>query len=109
LIYIALCDEALNFINKIPIKYNNNIGTEINHIVSPLPSGVITAPKITIAINAYLKFFNQNFVPINPVKERIYIINGSWKASPNAIKNWSTKLTNSFMLKKDKIPKDWPY
>ncbi len=69
--------ETFAFITNIPKRYSNSIGIEINHMVSPLPSGVITAPKITIAISAYLKFFNQNLAPIKPVKDMIYIIRGS--------------------------------
>jgi len=60
-----------------PIVYNNSIGIEINHMVTPLPSGVIKAPNNTINIMAYLKFFIQNLLSIKPVKERIYIIRGS--------------------------------
>ena len=75
------------FIIKIPKKYSNNIGIEINHMVSPLPSGVMTAPKTTININAYLKFLSQNLLPIKPVNDKIYIINGNWNEIPNAIKN----------------------
>jgi hypothetical protein len=33
-----------------PAKYNAIIGNDTNHIVTPLPSGVITAPKTIIAI-----------------------------------------------------------
>jgi hypothetical protein len=69
--------EIFAFITNIPKRYSNSIGIEINHMVSPLPSGVMTAPKITIAMSAYLKFFNQNLVPIKPVKDMIYIIRGS--------------------------------
>jgi hypothetical protein len=45
--------------------------------VIPLPSGVITAPKIIIIKNAYLKFFTQKSIPTTPVNEIKYIINGS--------------------------------
>ncbi len=65
------------FIIKIPRKYSNNIGIETNHMVRPLPSGVITAPKITISINAYLKFLNQNLLSIKPVNDKTYISNGN--------------------------------
>ena len=78
LFYItALSFEIFALITKIPRRYSNSIGIEINHMVSPLPSGVMTAPKSTIAISAYLKFFIQNLVPIKPVKDMIYIIRGS--------------------------------
>ena len=73
----ALSFEIFDFITNIPKRYSNSIGIEINHMVRPLPSGVITAPKITIDISAYLKFFNQNLDPTKPVKDMIYIIRGS--------------------------------
>jgi hypothetical protein len=65
------------FIIKIPKEYSNNIGIEMNHMVRPLPSGVITAPNIIIKTNAYRKFFNQNRLSIKPVNDKIYIINGN--------------------------------
>jgi hypothetical protein len=60
-----------------PRIYNNIMGMETNHMVRPLPSGVINAPKIIINIKAYLKFFIQNLLSIRPVNDRIYIISGS--------------------------------
>ena len=53
------------------------MGIETNHMVRPLPSGVITAPKITINISAYLKFLNQNLLSIKPVNDKAYISNGN--------------------------------
>lgn len=65
------------FIIRIPKEYSNNIGMEMNHMVRPLPSGVITAPKIIMNINAYLKFLSQNLLSIKPVNDKVYIINGN--------------------------------
>ena len=53
-----------------PATYNVNIGPAINHIVIPLPSGVITAPKITITTIAYRIFFRQNDTSIIPEAEQ---------------------------------------
>ena len=55
-----------------PHIYNAIIGPEINHIVTPLPSGVIAAPTITMATIAYLMLFLQNFASVNPDFERAY-------------------------------------
>lgn len=46
-------------------------------MVNPLPSGVMRAPKITIAIIAYLKFLIQKFNPKIPVNDKKYMIKGS--------------------------------
>ncbi|TVP41647.1 hypothetical protein NARC_10053 [Candidatus Nitrosocosmicus arcticus] len=100
---------TLNFIIAIPIPYNNNIGMEINHIVIPLPSGVITAPKMIIIKSAYLKFFIQNWRLTRPLAERINITSGNWKEIPNAMKNCSTKLMKSEMFRNVRTPIDCPY
>ncbi len=107
--YIIFFLPVCIFIDKIPIRYNTIIGMAINHIVTPLPSGVTKAPKIMIIIKAYLKFFIQKFNPIKPDNERIYIINGNWKEIPNAMKNCKTKLINSFIFRNERTPSDWPY
>lgn len=70
-------DRFLSFIDNIPSIYSSNIGPEMNHMVIPLPSGVITAPKIMIISSAYLKFLNQKSKPTKPAKEIANIINGS--------------------------------
>ena len=54
-----------------------NIDDMINHIVTPLPSGVISAPKITMTIIAYRMFFRQNFASVIPVRLIAYIITGN--------------------------------
>ena len=81
----------------------------MNHMVIPLPSGVIKAPNIIIRIKAYLKFFIQNLLLIKPVSEITYIINGNWNDIPKAIKNCRIKLINSLIFKKERIPIDCPY
>jgi hypothetical protein len=63
--------------SNIPIKYKASIGIEINHIVIPLPSGVIIAPKMIIISKANFKFFIQKFNPTNPLNERKNITSGS--------------------------------
>ena len=60
-----------------PAKYNAIIGNDTNHIVTPLPSGVITAPKTMMAIIAYLKFLLQNLASTNPDRLIAYIMSGS--------------------------------
>lgn len=42
---------------KMPTAYRAIMGSATNHIVTPLPSGVIIAPKTVMIIIAYLKFF----------------------------------------------------
>jgi hypothetical protein len=60
-----------------PIAYRAIIGKAINHIVTPLPSGVIIAPNTEIIISAYLKFFSQNFESVTPLMDNTYIMTGS--------------------------------
>lgn len=60
-----------------PITYRAIMGRATNHIVTPLLSGVITAPKIVMIIIAYLKFFCQNFESVRPPKDSAYINTGS--------------------------------
>jgi len=81
----------------------------MNHIVTPLPSGVITAPKITIITIAYLIFFLQKFESTIPDADIAYITSGSWNENPNANKNCKTKVTKSIMFKKVTSPADSPY
>ena len=41
----------------IPRRKSKSIGAATNHIVIPVPSGAITAAKITIMIITYLRLF----------------------------------------------------
>ena len=60
-----------------PAKYNAIIGSDTNHIVTPLPSGVITAPKTMMAIIAYRMFLLQNLESIKPERLTAYIMRGN--------------------------------
>jgi len=60
-----------------PARYNPIIGPAINHIVTPLPSGVTSAPKITMTIIAYRMFYSQNFASVTPDWLIAYIITGN--------------------------------
>ena len=62
---------------SMPARYNAIIGPAINHMVTPLPSGVIIAPKITIATIAYQRFRLQNFESVIPDMLIAYIASGS--------------------------------
>ena len=52
------------------------MGPAINHIVTPLPSGVIMAPKMTIITIAYLIFFLQKSASTIPDADIAYITSG---------------------------------
>ena len=62
---------------KMPTAYRAIMGNATNHIVTPLPSGVIIAPKIVMIIIAYLKFLCQNLESVRPLKDNPYINTGS--------------------------------
>ena len=92
-----------------PAVYNAIIGPAINHIVTPLPSGVIIAPKMTMITIAYRIFFLQKSVSVAPDADMAYITRGNWNENPNASKNCSTKVTKSITLRKVTRPADSPY
>lgn len=92
-----------------PTKYNTIIGMDINHIVIPLPSGVIMAPNITIMTIVYLILFFQNFLSTIPILVVVYITNGNSKDIPNAKRNCKTNVTKSVILKNVVIPAYSPY
>ena len=62
---------------SMPIAYRAIIGNAMNHIVTPLPSGVIIAPNTVMIIIAYLKFLCQNFESVAPLSDNTYIMTGS--------------------------------
>ena len=80
------------------------MGPATNHIVIPLPSGVIMAPNITKIKAAYLKFFLQNLGFITPVSDIAYMKIGSSNAIPNPRKNCSTNEIKSLILRKVSAP-----
>ena len=92
-----------------PAKYNAIIGNDTNHIVTPLPSGVITAPNTIMAIIAYRKFLLQNLASTKPERLTAYIMSGNWNEIPNANKNCKTNVTKSIIFKKVTNPADSPY
>ena len=106
---ILILRLALLSIASIPIRYNAIIGPATNHIVSPLPSGVIIAPKITKTIIAYRKLCLQNLGSIRSVNEIAYIIIGSSNAIPKPRKNCSTNDIKSLILRNVSTPIAWPY
>ena len=63
--------------NNMPAKYNPIIGPATNIIVTPVPSGVIIAPKIMIMTIAYLAFFLQKSFPTISDMDIAYMISGS--------------------------------
>jgi hypothetical protein len=63
--------------NNMPAKYNPIIGPATNIIVTPVPSGVMTAPKIIMMTIAYLTFFLQKSLSTIPDIDIAYMINGS--------------------------------
>ena len=81
----------------------------MNHIVTPLPSGVIAAPNITMATTAYRMLDRQNLAPTIPEALAAYIASGSWNDTPNARRNWRTNPTKSITLRKVTSPDDSPY
>ena len=95
--------------NNMPAKYNPIIGPATNIIVTPVPSGVIIAPKIMMITIAYLAFFLQKSLSTIPDIEIAYMINGSWKENPNANKNCNTKVTNSITFRNVTSPAESPY
>src|SRR5690348_11132092 len=93
----------------IPNAYSPIIGIAINHIVTPLPSGVISAPNIAIITIAYLKFLLQNLESNKPANDNPYIITGNWNANPNPIMNWSANVMKSLIVTNVSAPTDSPY
>ena len=95
--------------NNMPAKYNPIIGPATNIIVTPVPSGVMTAPKIMMITIAYLAFFLQKSLPTISDIDIAYMTSGSWNENPNANKNCNTKVTNSITFRKVTNPADSPY
>lgn len=85
------------------------IGIDTNHMVTPLPSGVITAPNITIITIEYRIFFFQKFLPTMPILLVAYISNGNSNDIPNANRNCRTNVTKSVIFKNVMIPAYCPY
>src|SRR5574340_574481 len=103
-IFLACFSET-----AMPMRYNTIMWPATNHMVTPLPSGVMAAPKMTIAIMAYRMLFLQNFGSINPDAVSAYIISGNWNDIPNARMNWSTNVMKSIMFRNVTKSADWPY
>src|SRR5215204_289474 len=85
------------------------MGIDTNHIVTPLPSGVISAPKMTRMSTAYRKFVRQNLGEIVSVSDMPYISIGSWKEIPKPRKNCSTNEIKLLIVKKVSALRAWPY
>jgi hypothetical protein len=64
-------------ITSIPATYKRIIGPATNHIVTPLPSGVINAPNIVHKVMAYLNLDLQKVYSTIPDTVRAHIIIGS--------------------------------
>jgi len=73
----AYLTQTLRSIMIIPVTYSSIIGPAMNHIVTPLPSGVMAAPKIAIARIAYRMFFLQKSEPTAPDADTAYITSGN--------------------------------
>ena len=93
----------------IPAAYSAIIGPAMNHIVTPLPSGVMAAPNMTMATTAYRMLDRQNRAPTAPEAVAAYIASGSWNDRPNARRNWRTNPTKSITFRKVTRPADSPY
>src|ERR687895_704646 len=85
------------------------MGIDTNHIVTPLPSGVISAPKMTRMSTAYRKFLRQNLGEIVPVSDMPYISIGSWKAIPKPRKNCITNEIKLLIVRKVATLRASPY
>ena len=81
----------------------------MNHIVTPLPSGVISAPKMTRIRRAYRKFVRQNLGEMVSVSDMPYISIGSWKAKPKPRKNCITNEIKLLIVRKVATLRASPY
>ena len=69
--------RCLRSMNNMPAKYNPIIGPATSIIVTPVPSGVMTAPKIIMITIAYLAFFLQKSLSTISDIDIAYITSGS--------------------------------
>ena len=78
-IILYLQDILLTFFSIINMSstYRRSIGPAANHIVTPLPSGEIRAPKIAIMITAYFSLCLQNLYSTILETVNAYITIGS--------------------------------
>ena len=92
-----------------PAMYRAIRGKATTVIVTPLPSGVIAAPKTKSIKTAILRFSLQNFGSTIPKDERTIMIMGSWKAIPKATRKVITKDMKLSMVRKVVTPIAKPY
>ena len=85
------------------MKYKNNMGMATMNIVTPVPSGVMTAANIIDMMTAHRQCSFQKSGDTMPSDERPTIITGSSKTTPNARRTLE-RIKNSSTLKSALCP-----
>src|SRR6516225_5155150 len=89
-----------------PSSYSRHIGTHMYIIVSASGVGVITAAKIAIANQAYLRFDLNESMFISPMRSMNNMINGVSNDRPNTTGSMMARLIHSLRRMSGVMPRN---